>query len=315
MSGGDEFSPRAMGRDDWAEVAELIHLSTNVWYQAGGRGRVFTGSPAECEIFCATYEALDPGCCVVVVNERTGRIVGSCFYHPRETHVSVGIVNTHPGYFGKGIARRMMDYVIGYAEAEGKPVRLVSSAMNLDSYSLYTRLGFVPRMAFQDMYLAVPAGGLDVPPVPGGDRVRPGEIADAPKMAALEAELVGIRREKDYRHFLQNRDGIWGVSVLESASGDGSLDGFLVSVAHPASVMLGPGVTRTEADAAALIRAELDRRRGLTPVFLAPVECAALVQTLYSWGARNCEMHFAQIRGDWTRPTGIVLPTFLPETG
>ena len=40
-----------------------------------------------------------------------------------------------------------------------------------------------------------------------------------------------------------------------------------------------------------------------------------LVQTMYGWGAVNCELHFAQSRGTWTPPTGIVMPTFMPETG
>ena len=312
-----DFFVRTMERDEWAEVAELIYLSTNAWYQANGRAPVFTGDPSQCEIFPVTYEALDPGCCTVVENTRTGRIVGSCFVHPRSTHISLGIVNVHPSYFGQGIAHRMMDSVIELAGREGKPLRLVSSAMNLDSFSLYSRVGFVPRMAFQDMYLAVPADGLPVPLPPEAARVRPATLADTPRMAALERELVGIEREKDYRHLVNNREGIWSVSVLEGAGsgGDSELDGFLASVAHPASMMLGPGVTRTEAGAAALLYTELNKRAGLSPVFLVPVEASELVQTLYAWGAKNCETHFAQVRGAWTRPTGVILPTFLPETG
>jgi ribosomal protein S18 acetylase RimI-like enzyme len=305
---------RTMRGDEWAEVAELIYLSTNAWYQAKRGISIFTGDPSACEIFCATYEALDPDCCLVVENTRTGRIVGSCFYHPRPTHISIGIVNTHPNYFGRGIARRMLDQVIGIAERDGKPLRLVSSAMNLDSYSLYTRAGFVPRMAFQDMFLPVPPDGLTVPPLSENDRIRPAAPEDAPAMAALEQELVGIEREKDYRHFLENRDGIWSASVLEGEGG--GIDGFLVSVAHPASNMLGPGVARAEEGAAALIHAELNRHhRGRQPVFLVPVTRANLVQRLYGWGAKNCEIHFAQVRGAWTEPTGVVMPTFLPETG
>jgi hypothetical protein len=50
-------------------------------------------------------------------------------------------------------------------------------------------------------------------------------------------------------------------------------------------------------------------------VFLVPAVCQQLVETLYGWGARNCELHFAQIRGHFEPPTGIVMPTFMPETG
>ena len=36
---------------------------------------------------------------------------------------------------------------------------LISSAMNLDSFSLYNRVGFRPRMVFQDTLLSVPETG------------------------------------------------------------------------------------------------------------------------------------------------------------
>jgi GNAT superfamily N-acetyltransferase len=304
---------RAMRRDDWAAVADLIYRSTNAWYQANRNMAIFTGDPSACEIFCSTYEALDPGCCIVATDGKDGRIVGSCFYHPRPTHVSVGIVNVDPDQFGRGVARKLLGFVIDFAERERNPLRLVSSAMNLDSFSLYSRAGFVPRTSFQDMFVPVLASGLNLPALPESTHVRPARPGDAPAMAALERELIGIEREKDYRYFLENRDGIWAASVLEGANG--ALDGFLVSVAHRASNMLGPGVARTEDAAAALIAAELDKHRGRSPVFLVPVEAAGLVRRLYSWGAKNCEIHFAQVRGAWTPPRGIVMPTFLPETG
>ena len=78
--------------------------------------------------------------------------------------------------------------------------------------------------------------------------------------------------------------------------------------------MLGPGVARTEQDAAALILAEWDHHRGRSPVFLVPVQSAGLVRQLYDWGAKNCEIHFAQVRGNYRAPEGIVMPTFMPET-
>ena len=100
---------------------------------------IFTGDPAGTELFCSVYEALDPGCCLVAENTRTGRLAGSCFYHPRPTHVSLGIMNVHPNYFGQGVARRLLQAIIEIAAQQNKPLRLVSSAMNLNSFSLYTR--------------------------------------------------------------------------------------------------------------------------------------------------------------------------------
>jgi GNAT superfamily N-acetyltransferase len=296
---------------DYHELADLIHVSTNHWYQTNGRPPIFP-RPDGAEVFTDIYEALDPGCCFVAQHSGTGRLAGSCFYHPRPTHVSLGIMNVHPRYFGLGVARKLLAAVTELADARRLPVRLVSSAMNLDSFSLYTRAGFVPRTVFQDMLLTVPAEGL-AGHGPEAGRVRPARIEDVEAMAALEEEVSGIRREHDFRFFIENRDGRWHVSVLE---GEGSgVEGFLASVNHPGSNMLGPGVMRTERGAEALIVAELNQHRGRTPVFLVPAQCADLVRRMYALGAKNCELHFAQVRGAWREPAAVVMPTFMPESG
>src|SRR5205085_986350 len=166
---------------------------------------------------------------VVAENPRSGRIMGSCFYHPRATHVSVGIMNVHPNYFGQGVARALLQHIIDYTERKGyKPLRLTSSALNLDSFSLYNRAGFVPRAAFQDMFVSVPAGGLNQS-VPGIDRVRDAAADDVPAMADLEREVSGITREEDYRYCIANQLGFWHVAVFESVRGD--LEGFMISTA------------------------------------------------------------------------------------
>ena len=295
---------RRLKPTEWEAEAQLIAHSTNAWYIASGKPAIFTGDPRECEVFCQVYEALDPGCCIVA--EQEGRLIGSCFVHPRPTHVSLGIVNTHPDAFGQGVARRMLDEAIAIAERAGKPLRLVSSVMNLDSYSLYTRAGFVPRMLFQDMLLA------DTSRLPAPDpRVRPITALDIAAMVALEKELVGLDRERDFTYFCQNALSIWSGSLWEES---GEVGGFLFAVVHPASNLLGPGFAKNEEIAAALLAAER-RKHPSNPVFLVPAHCAALIQTVYGWGARNCELHVAQVRGAWQEPTGVVFPSFLPESG
>lgn len=287
--------------------------STNTWYSKHLSKNVFSGNPSALRVFPEVYEAIDPGLCIIAECAQSGRMTGSCFVHPRETHFSLGIMNVHPKFYGQGIAGVILREIIAMADAEGKPIRLVSSAMNLDSYSLYTRHGFVPRQAYQDMFLPVPDGGLEVAAPSACARVREATMADAVAMADLEMELSHIRREQDYRHFIENAAGIWHVSVIEGEAG--GIDGFLCSVNHPGSNMLGPGVMRTEDDAAALLFAELDAHRGRAPVFLVPVDAVELVGTAYSWGARNCEMHFCQVRGEFRGFDGIAMPTFMPETG
>lgn len=307
------FRLRPMTAADRFEVAELIYISINHWYQLRGMPAIFRGGPRVTEVFFDTYNALEPGCGVVAENTETGRLMGSCFYHPRPHHVSLGIMNAHPNWFGHGVAKALLQYIIDFTDKRGyKALRLTASALNLDSYSLYTRAGFVPRYAYQDMILSVPEKGLDNPP-PGVERVRPATAVDVPGMAALEMEVSGITREQDYRYLLANEAGFWHTSVCESPHGD--IDGFLGSSAHPAMNMLGPGVTRTEHEAAALLWSELNQQRGRSPVFLIPVEKDRLVRQMYERGARNCELHFCQVRGEFQPFRGVNLPTFLPETG
>jgi GNAT superfamily N-acetyltransferase len=307
-----DFELRIMKGDQWSEVAALIYDSTNIWYKNHGSSEVFRGPKELCRLFCEVYEQLDPGCCLVAVEPQSSRVAGSCFYHPRDSHVSLGIMNVHPDYFGKGVGSGLLRRVVELAEAENKPMRLISSALNLDSFSLYNRAGFRPRMVFQDMVLSVPETGLGIE-VPRLDRVRPATLEDVPEMFELEREVLHIERPADLRYFVENPDGHWHVSVIEASAG--GLAGFLVSIAHPALHLLGPGVMRNEQDTVALIHAELDRHRGHTAVWLVPCDCDHVIRTMYAWGAVNCELHLAQSRGAWTKPDGIVMPTFMPETG
>ncbi len=303
---------RPMTPDDRFEVAELIYASINVWYQTRGKPAIFVGGPHVTEVFYDVYNDLEPGCTVVAENPRSGRLMGSCFYHPRKHHVSLGIMNVHPNYFGQGVSTALLKHIIDYTESRGIPaLRLTSSALNLDSFSLYNRHGFVPRCAYQDMFLKVPAEGM-AQTLPDSECVRPATTDDIDAIAALEQEISGITREQDYRYCIANRAGYWQAFVCEGPSG---IDGFLISCAHPAMTMVGPGFARSDSATAALLLRALDGQRCRTPVFLIPVERDRLVHQLYKWGARNCELHFCQVRGQFQPFRGVNLPSFLPETG
>ena len=308
----NEFELRTMQAADRAELAELIYVSLNTWYETHARPRPYSTGPATTDLFFDVYQALDPGCGVVAVSTYSGRLAGSCFYHPRPTHVSLGILNVHPNYFGRGVARALVQTIVEYADRQQKPLRLVSSAMNLDSFSLYSRMGFVPQAIFHDLLLSVPEEGLPHC-TPGDDQVRPATATDVPAIDRLETELAGISRPQDYRYFLENPNGLWHLSVYPDDAG--GPDGFLASVNHPGFTMLGPGLARTPQQAAALILAELNQCRGRTVLFLVPAQCAPLVEQVYAWGARNCEIHLSQIRGPCQPVRGILMPTFLPESG
>lgn len=307
----DSFEIRPMQASDRWEVAELICDSTNAWYQKYRGFRLFTNGPQSADVFCDIYDELDPGLGIVAVSKWSGRLCGSCFIHPRMTHVSLGIMNAHPNYFGEGVAHALLAYIVNFAGQKQLPLRLVSSLMNLESFSLYSKAGFVPRTIYQDMTLMVPTDGLPLQTT-GDACVRPANEADLSAIAALDRVLTGIDREKDFAYILKNRSGFWGCSVYENT--DGSLGGVMASIGHPGSNMIGPGATRSASIAASLILAELNRYPGKSPVVLVPSAQRELVDTMLSWGAKNCEIHVNQCLGSWVESTGLLFPTFMPES-
>ncbi len=309
------FKLRQMKAADFDSVAELIFLSTNAWYRQRLGHPIFSCEPLACRVFCEVYEDLDPGCGLVVEHESTGLVVASCFLHPRETHVSLGIMNVHPNYFGYGLAGKLLSRIIEEAESRGLPLRLVSSALNLDSFSLYNRNGFAPFCLYQDMILTVPEDGIAANPQEAASpriEVREAGPSDLVAMGRLEFAVSGISRERDYCYFIENSSGIWHALVAVGESGE--VEGFLVSIDHPAIRFIGPGVMNDAAVAAALLQAQLDRFRGKTVVFLVPSTERALVDAAYGLGARNCELHLGQVRGTVQPVAGIAMPTFLPES-
>jgi hypothetical protein len=149
--------------------------------------------------------------------------------------------------------------------------------------------------------------------VPEGKRVRAAVASDIPAMVELEEDVQGIRRGADFEYFIRNESGVWHMSVVEDQQG--RLDGLLASIHHPASSMLGPGCMRSDEDAIALIHHELDHRHGCNMVWLVPADRPKIANAMYGLGARNCELHLGQTTGTAPQIHGVVMPTFMPETG
>jgi GNAT superfamily N-acetyltransferase len=297
---------------DREPVARLLHRALVHWYESRlGQGARFGDSHEPFTLFPDVYEALDPGECVTA-RTASGEIVGVCFSHERETHVSIGIVATSPDVGARGIAKQMMLLVLEKAKRLGKPARLVSSLLNLDSFSLYTRLGFVPGAIFQDLLITVAETGLTATAPAGIECVCDAVLADLPRIADFEHSQQGIRREKDFAFFVRNEVGSWRVLLSEEAGN--TVNGFLAMSTHPSFTMIGPGVAADEETAIALLWKALDGLRGKTLVFLAPCAASTLVRTAYAWGARNVELHVAQSTAPFAGSKGIVFPTFMPET-
>lgn len=308
------FTFRPLADADRASYGCMLHSAFNAWYWQHGWGRdYFTCTPDEAGVFYDIYNDLSPGCSIAGFDQQTGAMVGACFFHPREHHVSLGIMAVHPDYFGQGLGRLMVDHIVDFTEENGfKTLRLVSSAMNMDSFSLYNRSGLVPRVSYHDMILSVPEDGMTTT-APEQDRVRAATLEDVDAMAAIELECNGVSRSIDYKYAIENARGFLDAVVLEKS--DGSLEGFAISVDCPALKMIGPCVAHNENGILALVGQQLGRFAGSTPVFLVPMEKRQMVETLYDWGARNVETHLYQVRGEHAPFKGVNMPSFLPETG
>lgn len=309
-----QFECRPLNDTDREAYGKMLHSAFNTWYWDHGWGRdYFTCTPDEAAVFYDIYNDLTPGHSIAYIDRSTQDIAGACFYHPRDHHVSLGIMAVNPVYFGQGVGRGLVNDIVDFTARSGLgSLRLVSSAMNMDSFSLYNRSGLVPRVSYNDMILAVPAGGMSVT-VPGQDRVRDATKGDIDAMARLEYELSGIARPLDYLYAIDNKRGYLHAAVIEGEGG--GIDGFAISVQCPALNMIGPCVARTEEAALALVRRQLDHFAGQVPLFLVPMQKRHMVETLYEWGARNVETHLYQVRGDYKPCDGVTMPSFLPETG
>ena len=152
---------RPMRSADRLAVAELIASSTNAWYQPRGAGPIFPDGPARPRSSSTSTSRSTRAMAWWPRTPRTGRLIGLVLLPPAADPRLAGHHERAPRTdFGRGVARRCSPRSVDFADRESKPLRLVSSAMNLDSFSLYNRAGFVPRAVYQDMIVNVPEGGL-----------------------------------------------------------------------------------------------------------------------------------------------------------
>jgi GNAT superfamily N-acetyltransferase len=309
-----EWILRPMVEEDVPAYSAMLKRSFNTWYWNHGWGQdYFQCDERELAIFWEIYRRISPGHCVVAVHPDSGAILGASFYHPREHHVSLGIMAVDPAYFGRGVGTQLVKHIIQFVESNRyNALRLVGSACNMNSFSLYNRAGFVPRVVHQDMVIRVPALGIGQSS-PLGERVRDASPEDVGSIKALELEISGICREGDYRFCIDNPVGCLHASVIEE-SGAG-ISGFAASIRHPALNMIGPAFARTEADMLALLLRELERFRGEAALVVIPMDKRLIVEALYRCGAVNVETHLLQVRGRFQPFAGVNVPSFLPETG
>ena len=302
-------SIRTMKPKEWEEVGKLIYVATNTWYEQNGKSPVFSCEAADLRFFCEVYEGMDPGCCLVA--EIDAQIAASCFYHPRPTHYSLGIMCVHPKFYGRGLAKKLLNEIIRLSSEANKPLNLISSAINLDSFSLYNKAGFAPISFYQDMIIPVPEEGFDFA-INELACTRSATIADIPEMVKLEMDIHGQDHSKDFEYIINVSSGHWNCNVYEE---NGKILGFLCSVNHPSTKIIGLGAFRSESIALTLIKSHLNFYKAHSPLVIIPSSQRDLVKELLKLKARNVELHITQTIAD--NPTlpknGFIIPTFMPE--
>jgi GNAT superfamily N-acetyltransferase len=310
LTASSSLSIRALTDKQDDEVAQLLHRSLTRWYETHlNQGARFGDSHLPFLHFPALYRRIDPEHSLGAWLDQ--QLAGVAFIHPRETHVAAGIIATNPAFARRGIAKALVTKACNLADQLNLPLRLVSSLLNLDSFSLYSRCGFRPVTIYQDVLLAVPPTGITVPELQGV-RIAPANPEHAPEIAQRERELCGISRLSDHQALLAQTALPWEVLVARDSSN--TLLGAVTFTRHPEWSMPGPAFAQDETVLSTLLLHALNHLKGRDIVTLIPSDARKLLASMYALGGRNIELHALQVRGEWKPPTGLSIPTFLPET-
>jgi predicted N-acetyltransferase YhbS len=226
-----------------------------------------------------------------VVAERDGRVVGSNFLDERSPIAGVGPLTVDPAVQDAGIGRRLMLDVLARAEAQGfGGVRLLQSAYNVRSLSLYAKLGFQVREALAVMQGAPPAGEFP------GRPVRAASAGDADACDRLCERVHGHHRGGELRDAIE----AGAARVVER---DGRIAGYTTGIGFFAH-----SVAESGDDLRALIAAADDISG---PGFLLPLRDAELFRWALEGGLRVVSLMTLMTVGQYDEPAGAYLPSVL----
>jgi ribosomal protein S18 acetylase RimI-like enzyme len=226
-----------------------------------------------------------------VVAERDGALVGSNFLDERSSIAGVGPITVDPTVQELGIGRLLMrDVLDRAAERRFAGVRLLQSAYNTRSLSLYARLGFQVRDVVACMQ--GPPIGAAIP----GYQVRPATEADLAAGNAVCFRVHGHDRGGELRDAIAQGSAV----VVEH---DGRITGYATSTAF-----FGHAVGETTEDLKAVIGAA---QAFEGPGILVPLRDS----TLFAWCLQNrLRVVFLMTLmsvGLYTEPAGAYLPSVL----
>ncbi|MBW4699784.1 MAG: GNAT family N-acetyltransferase [Aphanocapsa lilacina HA4352-LM1] len=226
-----------------------------------------------------------------VVAEVDGRVVGSNFLWESAPVAGIGPIAVDPAIQSAAVGRRLMEHVLGRVE-EGRfaGVRLVQSAYNLRSFSLYAKLGFAVR----EPLVALAGPALDI--AVEGYGVRPMAEADLSACNRLCRRVHGFERCQDLL------DGIaQGTAMV--VGHDGRITGCASGLNF-----FGHAVGESNDDLKALIGAAGEFE---IPGFLLPTRNAELLQWCLHRGLRISQPLTLMSQGLYSEPAAPFLPSIL----
>jgi len=235
------------------------------------------------------------------VAEENGRLVGSGFAHVRADKASIGPVTVAPEAQGSGAGRAIMERLLEETR-ECSSVRLIQDAFNNVSFSLYSKLGFVPREVVARFVAESPR-----PKAPESSLVvRDMTTADLDSVAALDERKTGMRRRPDFALLLS----LGSQLVCER---DGCLTGFLCRVPADGECMLGPGAAETIDDLRALLCAAVRVPGPARVRFWVTARQDELVRYAFDAGFLISSLSTYMVKGEWQPPPGPHFMAMFPE--
>jgi GNAT superfamily N-acetyltransferase len=287
-----------MSPDDIDVVAPVITRAFNAVNARYGYPSEFP-EPSVSTLMSRYYLSQDPEGCIVA--EQDGTICGSVFARRRGDRVSIGPVSVDPASQAIGVGRRMMEALFDlYPDAAS--FRLTQAAFNKESFSLYSKTGFVA---------AEPLLRLERPPAPvtpeeDEPHVRVVTAESAPLLADLDRRLTGAERGREL-------PTLFGMGKVYVHGDDSDIQGYLASMPTPGPTFLGPAVAPSDAQLAALVRAALRDIGPHASGLHLPARFAPTIDECFRLGFRLFCIETFMVRGEWRPPEAFYLHAMFPE--
>lgn len=217
------------------------------------------------------------------------------FGDERDEVVGIGPVAVAVGQQGRGLGRQVMEALAERAKRNGfTSLRLLQSAYNMQSFSLYHRLGFEVKDLLASIRGRPPERETPT------DSVRDYTTGDLDTCDALHRDVLGIGR----RHDIELMANFAPPVVVER---DGQVAGYLTRFPGEEAFVMH-GVARDERALRDLI---IGTARVAEGDLVIPIPCshAETLRWAMASGFRLKELLSYMVRGDYQQPMGVWVPS------